>query len=73
MVDPALPGHVLQLVWERLSEYDEREASDLPTVGPVLVDLLLSTVRIICVLEPVGVPNANVFRLRVGAFGKDHA
>ena len=33
-VDPAPPGHVVQLVWPRLPEDDEREAAELPDIDP---------------------------------------
>ena len=38
VVDPAPPGHVLQLVSERLLENDEREVVELPDVGPAPLD-----------------------------------
>ena len=34
VVDPSPPWHVLQLVWERLPEDDEREAAELPDIDP---------------------------------------
>ena len=52
VVDPAPPGDVLHLVWERLWEDDEREAAELPDVDPVPLDPLPSTVRVVCVLDP---------------------
>ena len=73
VVDPAPPGHVLQLVWERLPEDDEPEAAELPDVDPAPPDPLPSTTRIVCVLDPAVLADANVHGLHVGAFGKDHA
>ena len=43
LVDPAPPGHVLQLVWERLPEDDEREAAELPDIDSAPLDPLRST------------------------------
>ena len=73
VVDPALPGHVVQLVWERLLEDDEREAAELPDIDPAPLDPLPSTVRVVCVLDPAVLADTHVRRLHVGAFGKDHA
>ena len=36
VVDSAPPGHVMQLVWERLPQEDERETAELPDVDPRL-------------------------------------
>ena len=51
MVDPAPPGHILQLVWERLPEDDDREMAELPDVDPAPPDPLPSTVRVVYVLD----------------------
>ena len=73
VVDPAPPGHVVHLVWERLPEDDEQEAAKLRDVDPAPPDALPSTVMIVRVLEPAVLADADVRRLHVGAFGKDHA
>ena len=73
VVDPAPLGHVVQLVWERLSEDDEREAAELPDIDPAPLDPLRSTVRFLCVLDPAVVADADIRRLHVGSFGKDQA
>ena len=72
MVDPAPPGHVLQLVRERLPEDDEREAAELPDIDPAPLDPLSSIVRVVCVLDPAVLVDADIRRLHVGSFGKDH-
>ena len=73
VVDPAPPGHVLQLVWERLPEDDEPEAAELPDVDPAPLDPLPSTVRAVCVPDPAVLVDANLPQLHVGSFCKDHA
>ena len=73
VVDSAPPGHVLQLVWVRLPKDDEWEAAELPDVDPAPLDPLPSTVRVVCVLDPVVLADALLRRLHVGSFGKDHA
>ena len=73
MVDLAPPGHIMQLVWERLPEDDDRVSADLPDVDTAPLDPVPATVRAICVLDPGVLADANVRRLHVGAFGKDHA
>ena len=73
VVDPAPPGHLLQLLWERLPEDDEREVAELPDLDPALLDPLPSRVRIVCVLDPAVLADAHVRCIRVGAFSKDHA
>ena len=73
MVDPAPPGHILQLVWERLLEDDDRESTELPDVDPAPLDPVPATVRVVCVLDPAVPVDADVHQLHVGAFGKDHA
>ena len=73
VVDPTPPGHVLQLVWERHPEDDEQEAAELPDVDSAPLDLLPSTVKVVCVLDPAVLADAHVHHLHVGAFGKDHA
>ena len=73
VVDPAPPGHILQLVWERLPEDDDRETAELPDVDPAPLDPVPATVRVVCVLDPAVLADADVRRLHVGAFGKDHA
>ena len=73
VVDPAPPGHVLQIVWERLLEDDEREAAKLPDVDPAPLDPLPSKAKVICVPDLGVLADAEVQRLHVGAFGKDHA
>ena len=45
VVDPAPPGHILQLVWERLPEDDEREAARAPGHRSSAAGPLPSTVR----------------------------
>ena len=70
LVDPGPPGHVLQLVWARLQEDDEREAAELPDMDPAPLDPLPSTVRV--VLDPAVLADADMHRLHVRAFGKDH-
>ena len=73
VVDPAPPGHILQLVWERLLEDDDRETAELPDVDPAPLDPVPATVRVVCVLDPAVLADADMRRLHVGAFGKDHA
>ena len=73
VVDPAPPGHVLQLVWDRHPEDDEREAAELPDIDPAPLDPLPCTVRVVCVLDPAVLADANIRRLHLGSFGKDHA
>ena len=72
MVDPAPPRQVLQLVSERLLEDDEREVAELPDIDPAPLDPHPSIVRVVCVLDPA-LADADIRRLHVGAFGKDHA
>ena len=67
VVDPAPPGHVLQLVWERLPEDDERVAAELPDVDPAPLDPLPSTVRVVCVLDTAVLADADLRRLCGGA------
>ena len=73
VVDPAPPGHILHLVWERLPDDDDRETAELPDVDPAPLDPVPATVRVVCVLDPAVLADADVRRLHVGAFGKDHA
>ena len=73
VVDPAPPGHILQLVWERLPEDNEREVAKLPDIDPAPLDPLPSTVRVVCVLNPAVLVDADIRRLHVGSFGMDHA
>ena len=73
VVDPAPPGHILQLVWERLPEDNDRESAELLDVDPAPLDPVPATVRVVCVLDPAVLADADVRRLHVGAFGKDHA
>ena len=73
VVDPAPLGHVLQLVWERLPKDDGREAAERPDVDRAPLDPLPSMVRVVYVLDPAVLADANARRLHVGAFGKDHA
>ena len=64
---------MLKLVWERLLEEDERETSEILDVDPALVDPLLSTMHIVCVLDPAVMADTDVRRLHVALFGKDHS
>ena len=73
VVDPALPGHILQLVWECLPGDDDWESAGLPDVDLAPLDPLPATVRVVCVLDPAVPADADVRRLHAGAFGKDHA
>ena len=73
VVDPAPPGHILQLVWERPPEDDDRETAELPDVDPTPLDPLPSTVRVVYVLEPAVLAHADIRRLHVESFGKDCA
>ena len=73
VVDPAPPGHVLQLVGDRLLQDDEREAAQLLDVDRAPLDPLPSTVRVVCVLDQAVLADADFRRLHVGSFGKDHA
>ena len=73
VVDPSPPGHVLQLVWERLLEEDKKGTAKLPDANPAPLDPLPSTVRIVCVIDPVVLADADLCRLHVGSFGKDHS
>ena len=73
VVDPAPPGHVLQLVRECLPEDDKREAAELPDVDPAPLDPLPSAVRVVCIPDPAVLADADLRRLHVGSFGKDHA
>ena len=73
VVDPAPPGHILQLVWERLPAGDDREAAELPDVDPAPLDPVPATVRVVCVLDPAVLADADLRRLHVGYFGEDHA
>ena len=72
-MDHAPPAHVLQLVWGRIPEDAEREAAELLDVDPAPLDPLPSTVKVICVPDPAVLSDADLRRLHVGAFGKDHA
>ena len=56
-----------------LPEDDDRETAELPDVDPALLDPVPATVRVVCVLDPAVPADADVRRLHVGAFGKDHA
>ena len=69
---PHAAGHILQLVWERLPEDDDRETAELPDVDPAPLDPLPSTVRVVCVLDPAVLADVDIRRLHVH-FGKDHA
>ena len=51
IVDPAPPGHVLQLVWPPLPEDDEREVAELPQIDPAPLDPVPSAVRVFCVRD----------------------
>ena len=73
VVDPMPPGHILQLVWERLPEDDNRETAELPDVDPAPLDPVPSTVLVVCVLDPAVLAGANIRRLHVASFGKAHA
>ena len=73
VVDPAPLGHILQLVWERLPEDDDRETAELPDVDTAPPDPLPSIVRVVCVLDPAVLADADIRQLHVGSFGKDHA
>ena len=73
VVEPAPPGHILQLVRERLPEDDEREAAELPDIDPVPPDPLPSTVWVVYVLDLAVLADVDIRRLHVGSFGKDHA
>ena len=53
-------------------EDDERVAAELPDIDPAPLDPLRSTVRFVCVLGPAVLADADIRRLHVGAFGKDH-
>ena len=68
VVDPAPPGYILQLVWERLPEDDEQEAAELPDIDPVPLDPLPSTVRVVCVLDPAVLADADIRRLHESVF-----
>ena len=72
VVDPVPPGHIPQLVWERLPEDDDREAVEVPDVDPAPLDPLPSTVQVVCVLDPAVLADADIRRLHVGSSGKDH-
>ena len=72
-MDLAPAGHILQLVWERLPEDDDRETAELPDVDRAPQDPLPSTVRVVCVLDPAVFADADIRRLHVRSFGKDHA
>ena len=71
LVDPAPPGLILQLVWERLPEGDDRESAELPDVDSAPLDPVPATVRVVCVLDRAVLADAHVRRLHVAAFGKD--
>ena len=73
VVDPAPPGHILHLVRERHLEDDDRELAEFPDVDPAPLDPVPATFRVVCVLDPAVLADADVRRLHVGAFGKDHA
>ena len=73
VVDPAPPGHIMQLLWERLPEDDDRVLAELPDEDPAPLDPVPATVRAICVLDPAIVADADLLRLHVGTFGRDHA
>ena len=72
-MDPAPPGHVLPVVLEHLPEEDERETSELLDLDPAPPDPLPSTMRIVCVLHPAFLANADLRRPDVGSFGKNHS
>ena len=73
VVDPAPPWYILQLVWERLPEEDDQETAELPDVDPAWLEPVPSTVRVVCVLDPAVLADADIRRLHVGSFVKDHA
>ena len=73
MVDPAPPGHILRLVWVRLPEDDDQKTAEHPDLDPAPLDPVPATVRVVCVLDPAVLAEADVRPLHVGAFGKDHA
>ena len=56
-----------------LPEDDQREAGELPDIDFAPLDPLRSTVRVVCVVDRAHLVHADVHRLHVGAFGKDHA
>ena len=60
VVDPAPPGHILQLVWERLPEDDNRETAELPDIDPAPLDALPSTVDVVCVPDPAVLADADI-------------
>ena len=73
VVDTAPPGHIVQLVWERLTQNDEWEAVELPDIDPSPLEPFPSTVRVVYVLEPAVLADADIRQVHVGYFGKDHA
>ena len=72
VVEPALPGHIVQLVGECLPEDDDRELAEIPDVDPAPLDPVQATVRVVCILDLVVLADADARWLHVGAFGKDH-
>ena len=52
---------------------DEREAAELPDIDPAPLDPLPSTARVVCVLDPAVLADADIRRLHVWSFSKDHA
>ena len=59
-------------MWWRLLEDDERETAKLLDVDPARLHPLLSTVRIVCVLDPAVLAHADLRLLYVGSIGKYH-
>ena len=70
VVDPAPPWHVLQLVWDRLPEDDEREATELLDIDPAPLNPLPSTVQVGCVLDPAVVADADIRWLHRGPLAR---
>ena len=70
MVDRPPPPLYLSL--GALPGEDERETTELLYLHPAQLDLLPSTVCMVCVLDPAVVVDADLRRLHVGSFGKKH-
>ena len=67
------PGHILQLVWERLREDEEGRRRNSGTQIKRRRTTLPSEFQALCVLDVAAPADADIHRLHLGSFGKDHA
>ena len=74
VVDPAPLGHVLQVSWTRPDGDHDGQPEDLPDVDPPpLADDQPATARVVCMLDPVALADADVDRLHIRRFGLEEA